>query len=100
MTTHTIGLVDTPYRVDAMAYRTSGPPDRLAYAVLDLWGWALMRKVPITVTDKSGRTGTVWRIATVDRIDLGIQPTPRAAVRARLRRIAADWHTTDNDDAS
>lgn len=73
---------ESPYRIDAHALRLGHQPQRLVYAVLDCWGWALMARAD-------------GRIRTVSRVELSRWPSAAGGARAeasrRVARYAASW---------
>jgi hypothetical protein len=74
-----VTIEEAPYRIDVF---TGPAKKRLAYAVVDRWGWALLARIP-SRRHADRRPG----LETVDRVDFARWPT--AAARAEVRRRLA-----------
>lgn len=94
MTETVVRIVDSGYCLEAFVYQPLKAPQKIAYAVMDTFGWALMARAG-TETEISHGVN-VRALATVDRVDFdppGVTTfspvhTPRGVAHDALVRLA------------
>jgi len=93
--TAVVRIVDSGYRLEAYVHRPQLEPERVAYAVMDRFGWALMARAGKVTELASGIY--VRALTTLERVDFdppGVTTytapvhTPRGVAHAALWRVA------------